>query len=125
MIGYEFSNLKKYKELKCFVTDRLGGFSKLPYDSLNLSLHGNDHTDSVIKNRKEAVGYLGYPLKDIVVMSLVHESNVQIIKNIDKGRGSDSAKTAIPQTDAIVTNEKNIVLSVFVADCIPAVIYDP
>lgn len=125
MIGYEFSNLKKFKELKCFVTDKQDGFSKPPYNSLNLGLHVNDQPDSVTKNREKAVKHLGYSLNDLVVMDLVHGSNVKIIENKDKGRGSNTTETAIPQTDAIVTNEKGVILSVFVADCVPAVIYDP
>ena len=125
MIGYEFSNLKEFKKLKCFVTDGLDGFSQPPYDSLNLGLHINDKMDSVLKNREKAVDHLGYMLSDLVVMDLVHGSNVEIIENKDKERGSDSIKNAIPETDAMVTNEKDVVLSVFVADCIPAIIYDP
>lgn len=125
MIGYEFANLKKFKELKCFITDRLDGSSQPPYDSLNLGLHVNDSSDSVIKNREKAVSHLGYLLEDLVVMDQVHGSNVSMVARNDKGRGSDSLKTALPQTDASITNEKDIVLSIFAADCIPAVIYDP
>lgn len=125
MIGYEFNNFKKYKELKHLVTDRLDGHSKEPFDSLNVGLHVTDNKSTVLKNRQEISKYIGYDIKDFVFMEQVHGSNIRIIKKDNKGKGSTSLETAVKNTDAMITNEKGIVLSVFVADCIPIIIYDP
>jgi len=46
-----FGNLSKYKEIRHFVSTRTGGFSKFPYNSLNLGFHVGDHSGNVLKNR--------------------------------------------------------------------------
>jgi YfiH family protein len=60
----------------------------------------------------EAVGMNG----PIVCMEQVHSGTVAVIKNPDE--------TLIPKTDGMVTNQKNLTLSVITADCLPILLYD-
>lgn len=119
MLGYEFKNLNKYVKIKHIVTNRLDGFSHPPFDSLNLGLHVDDEKVLVIKNREKVTNQLGYPIDDLVSMKLIHGSNVEIIQKTNKG------KEEIRDTDAMITNIRGIILGVFVADCVPSIIYDP
>jgi copper oxidase (laccase) domain-containing protein len=47
-----FENLLRHQEIKHFISTRTGGFSTLPYNSLNLGLHVGDAPEKVMKNRK-------------------------------------------------------------------------
>ena len=54
------------------VSTRLGGVSKLPFDSLNLALHVGDERADVLANRKKFVQSLGFDVADIVTPNQVH-----------------------------------------------------
>ena len=53
----------------------------------------------------------------IILGEQVHGNNIEIVT------GSDSDKV-LPQTDGLITQEKGIVLGVFIADCLPIFIFD-
>jgi YfiH family protein len=53
----------------------------------------------------------------IIAMQQVHSGKVVIVEN--------NKDLVIPQTDALVTNKKNLPLAVLVADCLPIIFYDP
>ena len=41
------------------------------------------------------------------------------------GLGAENYETAIPNTDALITNVPNICLVILIADCVPLLFYDP
>ena len=100
---------------KFFFTDRHGGVSAPPYNSLNLALHVGDNKDDVEKNRKILQRRLNF--KNIIWMEQIHKSNIQII--------SSPQPQPIPDCDAIITDQPNIALAVMVAGCIPILMFDP
>jgi len=102
-------------KIKYNFTDRHGGVSTPPYDSLNLALHAGDDQASVIKNRTILQSILN--LQNIVWMEQVHGNNVQTIFS--------AQSEPIPACDAIITDQPNIALAVMVADCIPILMFDP
>jgi len=102
-------------KIKYHFTDRYGGVSTPPYDSLNLAFHVGDDQANVIKNRTILQNRLN--LQNIVWMEQVHGDNIQTI--------SSPQSKPIPACDAIITNQPNIALAVMVADCIPILIFDP
>ena len=50
---------------------------------------------------------------------------VRIVTGQDRGCGAATLDSAIAETDALVTAEPGVVLTVMVADCVPIVLYDP
>ena len=54
-----------------------------------------------------------------------HGPNVQVVTAADRGRGTLAQDDAIPGTDALITAEPGVALTVMVADCVPIVLYDP
>ena len=102
-------------KIKYHFTDRHGGVSTPPYDSLNLAFHVGDDQTSVIKNRTILQSTLN--LQNIVWMEQIHGNNVQTIFS--------AQSEPIPACDAIITNQPNIALAVMVADCIPILMFDP
>lgn len=91
---------------------RHGGLSNAPFDSLNLG--GNDDNPALISaNRKLALEALKQPLDNLCTLKQVH------------GTGVCEARPGQQEGDALVTNKKNLVLAVSIADCYPVLFYDP
>ena len=120
-----FKSLFNYKEIRHFVSTRSGGTSKAPFDSMNLGLHVGDEQNDVINNRKKLVSSLGIAFKDITIAGQTHSGNVAIISEKDRGKGHACHKNAVSNIDAMVTNQKNICITILVADCVPMLFFDP
>ena len=89
-----------------FFTDRLGGFSQGDFSSLNLALHVEDDSSTVLRNRELIEKNHGAT----VYMNQVHGNAVEVIsQHLD----------ASPTCDALVTTVPGITLAVLTADCIP------
>jgi len=89
----------------------------------NMSLNYAD-TSSSLANRKAFLGRQNIEHSDLVCAKQVHGSGVRLVERKDCGRGALSYDTAIDDTDALVTADKNIPLGVFTADCLCVFIYD-
>ncbi len=109
---------KPYKDIIFYAfTNRYGGVSPKPYDSLNLGHHVGDDIKNVIKNKKLVAKKYSLNLNKLIYMNQIHSDNIEIIK--------DSMNTKIENTDAILTSQRDIALMVLVADCIPILLFDP
>lgn len=106
-------NIDLHKDIKVILSDRFDGVSKKPYDSLNLGFHVKDNPLHVQKNREIFASFFDTPVDNLVFMNQVHSNSVL---TIDKN-GSYIC-------DGLITNNKNLVLCVMVADCAPVVLYD-
>lgn len=78
-----------------------------------------------LENRKTFLKDLGIDYRDLVCAKQVHGSCVRYAKEEDKGKGALVYDTAIADTDALITDEKNLPLAIFTADCLPVFLYDP
>ena len=97
-------------------TTRAGGVSAPPFDSLNLGGKWGDEPAHVSENRRRLGRAVGGP---IFVARQVHGATVVRVR-----AGDDRAALAGRDADALCTDEPGVVLGVFVADCIPAVLVD-
>jgi len=108
----------KYEDNLFFtITNRYGGVSPKPYESLNLALHVEDDPKNVLENRTILAEKYNFILQNLIYMEQTHSSNIALI--------NDSSMNKIENCDALITNVKNIPLMVMVADCIPILFYDP
>jgi YfiH family protein len=98
------------------VTDRRGGRSASPYDSFNLGAHVGDRPEDVAGNRERLARELGVPGEHLVWMTQVHGSGVVVVDGPQEG--------PVPDTDALVTTARGLVLCVLVADCVPVLLSD-
>jgi YfiH family protein len=112
-------------DVDVIVTTRHGGVSRGSYASLNLSLHVGDAAESVLENRRRVAAALEADPGDLVFCIQSHGPNVHVVTAADRGRGALTQQDAIPGTDALVTAEPGVALTVMVADCVPIVLYDP
>jgi YfiH family protein len=98
-------------------TTRAGGVSAPPFDTLNLGGKWGDEPAAVSENRRRLERSVGGA---ITVARQVHGATVVRVR-----AGDDRAAIAGQDADALCTDEPGVVLGVFVADCIPAVLVDP
>jgi YfiH family protein len=123
---HEFDSLKTHRALLLAgCTGRGGGVSEGPYASLNLGLHVGDDPRAVVENRRRVAQVLGTELSAFAVGQQVHGREVRIVTAADRGRGALTADDALPDTDALITRERGIVLAVLLADCVPVILFDP
>jgi purine-nucleoside/S-methyl-5'-thioadenosine phosphorylase / adenosine deaminase len=98
-------------------TTRAGGVSAPPFDSLNLGGKWGDQAGPVSENRRRLERAVGGA---IFVARQVHGATVLRVR-----AGDDRDALAARDADALCTDAPGVVLGVFVADCIPAVLVDP
>lgn len=99
------------------VTDRHGGVSDGPYDSLNLGGHVGDDPSAVHRNRALVAGALGVEPDHLIFSAQVHGDEVVQVDGPWQG--------AAPQCDALVTTRGDLALAVLVADCVPVLLSAP
>lgn len=114
----QFQIFVPYEEqLFCAVSDRHGGVSPAPYDTLNIALHVGDNPKNILRNRTILANRFGYIGENLIYMDQTHSANITVIEH--------TAYNKIENCDALITDQKNIPLMVMVADCIPVMLYDP
>jgi len=92
--------------LPAIFTDRRGGSSLAPYESLNLALHVGDDPVAVARNRES----LSHLVGQVQFMNQIHGDDFVIV---------DKLTDIDPTCDALITTTAGIGLAVLVADCIP------
>lgn len=90
----------------------------------NMSLNYGD-TSKSLENRKIFLQNLGIDYHDLVCAKQIHKSNIGYAEEKDRGKGAIIYGDALDDTDALITNKKNVPLAVFSADCLSVFIFDP
>jgi len=105
-------------------TLRTGGFSRKPYDSLNIGLHTDDSKADVKRNIRSFEKAFG--VRYVAAAHQVHGDKVAVVKG-SKAQSPKLKVKALEKTDAdaIATDVPGIAASVRVADCVGTVIVDP
>ena len=100
------------ENIKAMITNRHGGFSQPPFDSLNLGLHVGDDPLLVKKNRDALKALLP---NEALWLNQVHGK--QVIDADLEGTNIDA-----PNADASVTTTPGRVLAIMTADCLPVLL---
>lgn len=103
-------------------TTRLGGVSKAPFDSLNLGMHRGDPAENVAQNHARLAQAVGYDVSRLVMSHQIHSDVVRRVTAAD-AQGFDHH--LYPTCDGLITNEPEVALWVFTADCTPILLHDP
>lgn len=93
-------------------------------ESYSLALHTTENKEAIINNRKAFMQELNHNLDNCVFANQTHSCNIHKVSKEDIGAGAYSTKDAIENCDALYTRERNVLLGVFTADCVPILIYD-
>ena len=97
-----------------FFTDRTGGVSAAPFDTLNLAQHVGDRSSDVDENRSRLAHASGVERHRLVFVNQVHGTDVVHVT------GPLLGATA----DALVTEVEDLAVAILVADCVPLLILD-
>lgn len=102
---------------------RLGGVSSGIFSSMNLSYTRGDDTEAVDENYRRIADMLGCNISDIVCSDQTHTTNVRVVNESDRGKGTIYPKD-YTDVDGLITNVEGIVLATFYADCVPLFFID-
>jgi hypothetical protein len=97
-------------------TDRHGGVSDAPFDSLNLGFATGDDPAAVERNAAAVAEAFGSQRERLVTVRQVHGAGVAVV--------SEPAGET-PAADALVTTTPDLTLCVRAADCVPVLLADP
>lgn len=117
--SFEETGLVKH----CFST-RLGGVSSGIFKSMNLGFNRGDTDKNVRQNFQILCDAIDINVNDLVFTDQIHEDKIVIIGSEDKGKGFNK-KSDLVGVDGLITNEKNVALVTFYADCVPLYFLDP
>ena len=110
--------LKKFENIKHCFFSRKNGFSKGYYESLNCGLGSDDQRENVLKNLELVSKKIGCKKESLITLNQKHSDQVIYFKN------ERSVKNKLTG-DAMVSEVKNIGISILTADCAPVFFYDP
>lgn len=102
---------------------RLGGVSSAPFDSLDLGYNRGDDPACVEENYRRFCAAVGADHNRVVKSRQIHTDNVRVVTEADPGVAL--CDPAPCEADGLVTNVPGLCLTVFTADCVPVLLYDP
>ena len=123
-IDYFQSPLLLKQGIKHGFSTRRGGVSRGIYATLNTGLTTGDEISRVKENRQKFLSLWGLSLEKAVAGLSVHGVRVTPVSSADKGRGQELGD-GVPDTDGLITNERELALTVHSADCQMILIFDP
>ena len=106
----------------CFST-RYGGVSTGFLSSLNLGVHRDTDPENVRKNYEILGNAVGFLPENTVFTKQRHTDIVLRVGAKDRGTGLLRETETV--CDALITNEPDVALVVFTADCTPVLLHDP
>lgn len=118
-----FPALSRYEFIAHGFSSRLGGSSRGAFSSMNLGFNRGDDEKNVLENYKLICKSIGIHEQDLVFTDQVHKTNVRKVMRQDKGKGMIYERD-YSEIDAHITNEVNVPLLVFSADCVPIYLVD-
>ncbi|MFN3872230.1 MAG: peptidoglycan editing factor PgeF [Ignavibacterium sp.] len=103
----------KFPEIICGFSTKVGLNRKAPY-FFNLSLSVDDDSNLVKENREAFFNYFGLTSSQIAFQRQIHSDIVSIVKSAG----------VCGESDAMITDQKNLGLVISAADCTSIYIYD-
>lgn len=105
---------------------RLGGVSTGHFSECNLSYTRGDVKENVDENYRRISRALGHgnDLNDFVCSFQTHTTNIRVVTDKDRGKGSARIRD-YTDIDGLITNVPGIILGTFHADCPPVYFIDP
>ena len=102
------------QNIKAFQSTRIGGQSSGNFSSMNLGLNSGDTELNIIENRKVLLQSQKLEIGQVATVKQVHSSKVISVNT--PGNNTEA--------DGMITNEKNLYLSVSCADCASILLAD-
>src|SRR5699024_10529024 len=94
------------------------------FENGNLALHATENDKQIMKNHEIFTEQLSLTLNYLTIDNQTHSDNFYKDTATDKERDATTMDNAIPNTDALYTDEPGILLGTLTADCVPVTFYD-
>lgn len=120
----QFSEWADMKGIKHIFTTRMGGVSEGKFATMNLSFTRGDDREKVYENYRRIARVMDCKTEDIVCSHQTHTTNIRKVTATDRGKGLVRERD-YEDIDGLVTNEKDLCLGLFFADCVPVYFADP
>ena len=88
----------------------------------SLALHTGEKEKEILQNRNILNEY--FPHKHFIVANQTHSDNIIVINKPQESWLTKREDHAIEDCDALITNQKNIMLTIMTADCVPILLFD-
>jgi YfiH family protein len=122
---YSYDALSAHDRVSCVITTRAGGLSSSPFEALNLGMRCGDDPGVVVDNRAQ-LSWMTGAFPDLLTFGRqVHGRRVSVVTGELIGSGAGDLDSAIPETDAMITDIPDVPLVVLIADCVAVSLYDP
>lgn len=117
---YTFASFEKEEHLIHAVTKK----SLLYPYAFSMALHTGEEEKKIIQNREALSKFLKMDgSAHFIVANQTHSDHIKIIDR-QETKGWVGLEDAIADCDALICSEKNIVLTILTADCVPILLYD-
>lgn len=95
-------------------SDRCGGVSAEPFDSLNLAARVGDDPAAVAENRERVAAAAGFGVDTLRLAKQIHGADVLEVGVSDE--------TVAGEADVLTTGERGVTIGILTADCTPVVL---
>ena len=121
-----FPELEKTGIVSHLFSTRLGGVSRGCYGESNFSYTRGDLREAVDENYRRVAQILGHgrTLDDFVSTYQTHTTNVRLVTEEDRGKGTVRQRD-YTDMDGLITDVPGIILVTYHADCTPLYFVDP
>ncbi len=119
----KFKALEDIDFIKHAFSTRDGGVSEGYLSSMNLSFTREDNQDNVLANYKIISKALGIRLEDMVLSMQTHTTNILKVSKEHRSCGLYKERN-YTDIDGLITDEADICLVTFFADCVPLYFVD-
>ena len=118
-----FPSFEKYDYVNHAFSTRLGGMSQNEYASMNLNFGRGDKDENVIENFHRFCTAAGFDYSTLVASSQDHHTVIRRVDSQNYGTGIWKPKD-MKSVDGLITNENNVTLVTYYADCVPLFFLD-
>lgn len=118
-----FDNLERTELVRHCFTTRHGGVSTEHWASMNMGFFRGEERETVLENYRILGRALGFSAENYVTSQQTHTTNVRHVTAADRGKGVWTER-GYTDVDGLITDEKNIPLVIFGADCVPVFLLD-
>lgn len=118
-----YNRLSRISFIRHAFSTRLGGVSEGEFNSMNLSFGRGDADENVHENYRRICKAAGFEYDSLVASKQIHETIVRKVTAENRGVGIYKP-VDIPSVDALVTNDPDVTLVTYYADCTPVFFVD-
>ena len=124
VVYYSFPSIDGLGFVKHGFSTRFGGVSHGDFASMNLGFGRGDSDSNVRKNYVLLCDAIGVDAQRLVLSSQEHHTNILVAGEQHRGAGFSHPRQ-FSDVDGLMTNQRDVVLCTFYADCVPLFFADP